>query len=70
MNYSSIIDSIKNKKFSPVYLLHGEEPFFINQISKLLENHVIEEENKDFDQKILYGKDTNVFSLISILILR
>ena len=64
MNYSNIIESIRNKHFHPIYLLHGEEPYFINEITKLLENVVIMEENKDFDQKILYGKEINIDDLI------
>ena len=64
MNYSKIIDSINNKKIAPIYLLHGDEPYFINEIIKLLENIVVKNENKDFDQKILYGKEINIDDLI------
>ena len=64
MNYPNIIDSIHNKKIAPIYLLHGEEPYFINEISKLLEKVVVKNENKSFDQKILYGKEINVDDLI------
>jgi len=64
MNYPKIIDSIHNKKIAPIYLLHGEEPYFINKISKLLEKVVVKNENKSFDQKILYGKEINIDDLI------
>tara|TARA_B100000902_G_scaffold274888_1_gene260697 strand:+ start:29 stop:1024 length:996 start_codon:yes stop_codon:yes gene_type:complete len=64
MNYTDIIDSINNKNFSSIYLLHGEESYFINEISKLLEKVVIKSQNKSFDQKILYGKEINIDDLI------
>jgi len=64
MNFSNVIDSIIKKNFSPIYLLHGEEPFFIREILKEFEKNIISEENKSFDQKIFYGKDINVEDLI------
>ena len=64
MNYTDIIESINNKNFSSIYLLHGEESYFINEISKLLENVVIQSQNKSFDQKVLYGKEINIDDLI------
>ncbi len=64
MNFSSIIDSILSKNFSPVYLLHGEENFFIREISILFEKSVIKDENKSFDKTILYGKEVNIEDLI------
>ena len=64
MNFSNVIDSIIKKNFSPIYLLHGEETFFIREILKEFEKNIISEENKSFDQKIFYGKDINVEDLI------
>jgi len=64
MNYTDIIESINNKNFSSIYLLHGEESYFINKISKFLENGVIKSHNQPFDQKVLYGKEINIDDLI------
>ena len=44
----------------PVYLLHGEEPYFIDEIAKALETNVAEESMRDFNQTVVYGRDTNV----------
>ena len=52
-----IIKKIKSKEFSPVYLLHGEEPYFIDLICDALLNNALEEHEKDFNQTIMYGKD-------------
>lgn len=53
----SIVAQIKERKFSPVYLLHGEEGFYIDQVEKLLESTVLTEEEKSFNQTIIYGKE-------------
>lgn len=52
-----IIKTIKAKEFAPVYLLHGEEPYFIDLITGAILKYGLEEHEKDFNQTILYGKD-------------
>lgn len=58
-NFPSLIKEIKAQKFSPVYLLHGEEPFFIDQLVTAFEEHVVPPELRSFNQQILYGRDVN-----------
>ena len=55
MDYRKLEIDIKNKKFSPVYILHGEEPYFIDQMTQLICDHALEEHEKDFNQHIVYG---------------
>ncbi len=64
MDYTALIKEIKAKKFKPVYLLHGEEPYYIDLISKTIEEEVLEEHERDFNQTIVYGKDADVIALI------
>ena len=54
-----ILSSISQRNLAPVYLLMGEEPFFIDQITDRLIEQVVEESAKDFDLTILYGKETH-----------
>ena len=56
MNYFQIINTITKKSFSPIYLLYGDEPYFINKICDVLRKNVIAEENKSFDEKIIYAE--------------
>lgn len=56
---SSIQNAILKGEFAPVYLLMGEEPYFIDQISNLLLERVVEESARDFDSTIFYGKETH-----------
>ena len=62
--FSSILNTIQQGQFSPVYLLMGEEPYFIDQISDRLMARVVEEHARDFDMTVLYGKDTNVDQIL------
>ncbi|OYT11090.1 MAG: DNA polymerase III subunit delta [Bacteroidetes bacterium 4572_112] len=66
MNYDEILKSIKNRVFAPIYFLHGEEPFFIDKICDALDNTVLNEGEKDFNQTIVYGKDIKVSTIITM----
>lgn len=57
MTFEQIISDIQVRKFFPIYLLMGEEPYFIDQISDLLQDTVLDEGQKAFNLSILYGKD-------------
>jgi DNA polymerase III delta subunit len=57
MTFEQIISDIQNRKFYPIYLLMGEEPYFIDQISDLIQTTVLDESQKAFNLSIIYGKD-------------
>ena len=65
MTYQQILKDLKNKVYHPIYLLCGEEEYFIDLISDYIEDNVLEDSEKEFNQSILYGMDTNVLNLIS-----
>ena len=68
MQLQLILNSIKSNDLGySNYLFFGEEPFFIDQIESSFLKYIIPENEKDFNQKVFYGKETNVFSLISTL---
>lgn len=54
---NNILKDIKNKKPAPVYFLTGEEPFFIDLILKSIEEDILNDVEKEFDQVVLYGND-------------
>ncbi|MFV0469143.1 MAG: DNA polymerase III subunit delta [Dysgonomonas sp.] len=66
MTFEQIKSDIQNRKFSPVYLLMGEEPYYIDELTDLLLNTAIPEEERDFNQTILYGMETDVPSIITL----
>jgi DNA polymerase-3 subunit delta len=64
MTAADIIKDLKNRKYKPVYLLHGDEPYFIDQVSNYIEHHLLPEAEKGFNQTVLYGKDTDIMTVL------
>jgi DNA polymerase-3 subunit delta len=65
MKFDEITRDIANKVYYPVYLLMGEEPYFIDEISDSIEKTVLDEGEKEFNQSVLYGKDVDVLTIVS-----
>lgn len=55
--YQRVLKNIKDKDFKPIYFLSGPETYFIDVITSYIESNVLSEEEKAFNQTILYGKD-------------
>ncbi len=66
MVLNNVLTDIKNGQFFPVYFLHGEEPFYMDKISSLIEETILDESQKDFNQTILYGPDTSIEEIVNI----
>ena len=64
MTYEAIIKDLKNKKYRPIYLLHGEESYYIDKISNFIEKNILNEGEKSFNQAVLYGKDTEFKTVV------
>ena len=58
--YQQIISDIHHKKYAPVYFLMGEEPYFIDMISDTIEEEVLDEAEKAFNQIVVYGRDVDI----------
>ena len=65
ISFDNLLADLKNQIYYPVYLLHGEEPYFIDIISDYIEQNVLSDLEKEFNQTIVYGKDSEVHTLIS-----
>ncbi len=65
MDFKSLLQAIKQKDFKPVYLLHGEEPYYIDALTKEIQLQVLEEHERDFNETVVYGKDADVLAIIS-----
>jgi DNA polymerase III subunit delta len=57
--------NIKAKKYEPVYILQGEETYYIDLISNYLEEYVLSDSEKGFNQVVLYGKDVTVANILT-----
>ncbi len=62
--YEQVMRGLKAKEYKPVYLLMGEEDYYIDQITSYIEKHVLTEEEKEFNQTVLYGLDVEIGSVI------
>ncbi len=60
MTFQQILSDIHNKKYAPIYFLMGEEPYFIDVISDTIEEEVLDESEKAFNQIVLYGRETDI----------
>lgn len=65
--YSDMMAALKRGEYKPVYLLHGEEPYYIDKVGKYIEGHAIEEHERDFNQNIFYGRDLDKDLLLETL---
>lgn len=63
MTFESIMADIRNGVVAPVYLLHGEEGFFIDRISKELEG-LVAPEDRDFDLSLMYAPENHPGAVI------
>lgn len=66
LTYDNIIQDLQNKIYAPVYLLSGEESFFIDSITNFMEENILDAMEREFNQTILYGLDTSIPSLINL----
>jgi len=59
-----IVSEIKKGNPKPIYFLMGEEPYYIDAISNYIEKNVLSEEEKGFNQVVLYGRDVSVSDIV------
>ncbi len=65
LSYEQIVSEIKNKQFKPVYFFEGDEAYFIDSLSDLIEANALQDFEKEFNQTILYGKDVDSGRIIT-----
>ncbi len=65
LTYEEIKGGILNNKFMPVYLFQGEESYFIDQLTELLIERVLDDSERDFNQTLVYGSDVDVATVIN-----
>ncbi len=64
VTYEDIISDLRKRIFKPVYFLAGEETYYIDLIVDYIEEKVLPEDEKSFNQIIVYGDDTNIAAII------
>ncbi len=59
-----IVTDVRNGKIKPIYFLFGEEPYYIDKLSQFIEKNVLAEEEKAFNQMVLYGKEVSIDDIV------
>ncbi len=59
MEFADILQDLKKGIYQPIYLLQGEEPYYIDALSDYIEDNVLTDAEKGFNQTVFYGKDSD-----------
>lgn len=66
MNFEAILGELKAGKYRPIYFFTGEEPYFIDVLTDYITSNALNENDRAFNQMVLYGKDTNMENIITM----
>ena len=60
-----IVKDVRSGKFCPVYLLMGDEPYYVDMVCDVIMEHCLDESERDFNQTVCYGADVNADAVIT-----
>jgi DNA polymerase-3 subunit delta len=63
--YFQLIKDLQKRSFANVYIFYGEEPFYIDELSDYLTEHALNNLEKEFNEYILYGRDSSAAMLVN-----
>ncbi len=63
MEFGAILQNLKKGVYHPIYLLQGEEAYFIDELSNYIEKNVLTDAEKGFNQTVFYGKDSDALTI-------
>jgi len=64
ITYDALMRDLKARKYAPVYYLMGDEPYYIDKVTDYIANNVLMEEERDFNQTILFGSDVSAATIV------
>ena len=67
VTYESVMHDLKARDFKPIYYLMGDESYYIDKISDWIAENVLQPEEKDFNQTVLFGSDVNASQMWMLL---
>ncbi len=66
VGYDAIMRDLQAGQFKPVYLLMGEESYYIDRITDYIIEHALREEERDFNQTIVFGADVTAVQVVDM----
>ena len=64
VTYESVMKELKERQFKPIYYLMGDESYYIDKISDWIAENVLQPEERDFNQTVLFGSDVNASQIV------
>ncbi|MGM9716070.1 MAG: DNA polymerase III subunit delta [Prevotella sp.] len=64
--YDSIMRALKAGNFSPIYILMGDEPYFLDRITDYIADNVLQPEERDFNQSVVFGSDVTAAQVVDL----
>ena len=63
ITYDNVMAGLKKQEYLPIYLLKGDEPYFIDRIADYIAQNVLDEVEQDFNQQVVYGADCSAVQI-------
>ena len=60
-----LVSDAQNGVFKPVYLLMGDEPYYVDMVCDAIIEHCLDESERDFNQTVCYGADVDADAVIA-----
>jgi len=65
VSYDQVMSDLRRSAYKPIYLLMGEEAYYIDKISDFIQANVLDENQREFDLTVVYGKDTDMVNIVN-----
>ncbi|MBN2767240.1 MAG: DNA polymerase III subunit delta [Paludibacteraceae bacterium] len=65
LSFENVMSELRRKSYSPLYLLMGEETYYIDLITDFIQNEILDESQREFDLTVVYGKDTDMTTIVN-----
>lgn len=65
VSYDQVMSDLRRQAYKPIYFLMGEEAYYIDKISDYIQANVLDESQREFDLTVVYGKDTEMISIVN-----
>ena len=65
VSYDQVMSDLRRSAYKPIYLLMGEEAYYIDKISDFIQANVLDESQREFDLTVVYGKDTDMINIVN-----
>ncbi|WP_302949766.1 DNA polymerase III subunit delta [Leyella stercorea] len=66
VTFETIMRDLKAKKYAPVYVLMGDESYYIDRITDYIADNVLDPDDRDFNQTVVFGADTTAAQVVDM----